>query len=157
MISVGGFFVVIKIELGSVDLVGVVGVLGGKLLQSVVMVLENPVEVPVDIVSLAVLGVLEEAVHEVVFGLPECCSFDVWRKVVGEAELVDILERDNLSVVPVVPVETTLSVLGKEILLSVVSEVEAIGSSDGLLFVDMETILGDPGAAVEMDDSGAAV
>lgn len=54
------------------DLVGVVGVLGGKLLQCVVMVLENPVEVPVDVVSLAVLGALEEAVHEVVFGLPEC-------------------------------------------------------------------------------------
>ena len=81
----------------------------------------------------------------------------MWRQVVGEAELVDKLETDNLSVVPAVPMETTLSVLGKEILLSVVSEVEAIGSSDGLLFVDMETILGDPGAAVEVDDSGAAV
>lgn len=133
------------------------GVLGGKLLQSVVMVLENSVEVPVDVVSLAVLGGLEEAVHEVVFGLPECCSFDVWRKVVGEAELVDKLETDKLSVVPVVPMETTLSVLGKDILLSVVSEVEGIGSSDSLLTVDMETVLGNPGAAVEVDGSGAAV
>lgn len=139
------------------DLVGVVGVLGGKLLQCVVMVLENPVEVPVDVVSLAVLGALEEAVHEVVFGLPKCCSFDVWWKVVGEAELVDKLETDKLSVVPVVPMETTLSVLGKDILLSVVNEVEGIGSSDGLLFVDMETVLGNPGTGVEVDDSGAAV
>lgn len=139
------------------DLVGVVEVLGGKLLQSVVMVLENPVEVPVDVVSLAVLGALEEAVHEVVLGLPEYCSFDVWRKVVGEAELVDKLETDKLSVVPVVPMETTLSVLGKEVLLSVVSEVEAVGSSDGLLFVDMETVVGNPGAGVEVDDSGASV
>lgn len=139
------------------DLVGVVGVLGGKLLQCVVMVLENPVEVPVDVVSLAVLGALEEAVHEVVFGLPEFCSFDVWWKVVGEAELVDKLETDKLSVVPVVPMETTLSVLGKDILLSVVNEVEGIGSSDGLLFVDMETVLGNPGTGVEVNDSGAAV
>lgn len=126
-------------------------------LVGVVMVLENPVEVPVDVVSLAVLGALEEAVPEVVFGLPECCSFDVWRKVVGEAELVDKLETDKLSVVPVVPMETTLSVLGKDILLSVVNEVEGIGSSDGLLFVDMETVLGNPDAGVEVDDSGAAV
>lgn len=96
-------------------------------------------------------------VYVCVFGLPECCSFDVWRKVVEEAELVDKLETVKLSVVPIVPMETTLSVLGGEILLNVVSEVEAIGSSDGLLFVDMETVLGNPGAGVEVDDSGAAV
>ncbi|KAL1791592.1 hypothetical protein HispidOSU_022485 [Sigmodon hispidus] len=132
----------------------VVRVLEGKLFHNVVVVLENPVEVPVEVVSLAVLGALEETVHKVVSGFLECGSFDVWRRLVGEAESVERLEAGKLSVVRAVLMETVLS---EEVLLNVVTGVEDTGSLDGHLLVDMETVLADPGVAIEVEDSGPVV
>lgn len=146
-------FVVIEVDLGLLGVVDVFEVLKGRLFHREVVVLENLV----DVVGVAVLGALEEAVCEVVFGLPECGSFDVWRKPVGETESVDILEIGKLSVVLVVAMETIFCVLGEEGRLRVVNEVEGIGSSDGHLFVDMETVLENPGADMGVEDSGPAV
>lgn len=68
------------VEMGWMDLVAMVEVLEGMLFHNVVFVLENCL--PVEVVGLAVLGTLEEAVHELVVGLPECGSFEVWRRLV---------------------------------------------------------------------------
>lgn len=102
--------VVIVVEMGWMDLVAMVGVLEGRLFHSVVFVLENCL--PVEVVGLAVLGTLEEAVHELVLG-----SFEVWKRLVGEAGRVERLETGKLPVVLAVVMETIFSVLGVEGLL----------------------------------------
>lgn len=96
--------------MGWVDLVTVVEVLEGRLFHSVVFVLGNCL--PVVVVSLEVLKTLVEAVRELVLGLPECGSFEVWRRLVGEAGRVERLETEKLPVVLVVVMETIFSVLG---------------------------------------------
>lgn len=107
--------VVIVVEMGWMDLVAMVGVLEGRLFHNVVFVLENCL--PVEVVGLAVLGRLEEAVHELVLGLPECGSSEVGRRLVGEAGEVERLETGKLPVVLAVVMETIFSVLGVEGLL----------------------------------------
>lgn len=102
-----------------------------------VCVIMLAVEVTICVLNAA----LEEAVREVVFGLPECGSFDVWKKLVREAESVDRLEIGKLFVALVVAMETILCVLAEEGCLRVVTEVEGIGSSDGHLLVAMDTVL----------------
>jgi hypothetical protein len=107
--------VVIVVEMGWMDLVAMVGVLEGRLFHNVVFVLGNCL--PVEVVGLAVLGTLEEAVHELVLGLPECGSSEVGRRLVGEAGKVERLETGKLPVVLAVAMETIFSVLGVEGLL----------------------------------------
>lgn len=97
------------------DPVAMVEVLEGRLFHSVVFVLGNCL--PVVVVSSEVLGTLEEAVHELVLGLPECGSFEVWRRLVGEDGRIERLETEELPVVLVVVMETIFSVLGVKGLL----------------------------------------
>lgn len=143
------------VDMEWMDLVAKVEVLGGWLFHSVVVVLGNPG--PMEVVSLAVLGTLEEAVHEIVLGFSECGSFELWRRLVGDVRRVERLEVEKCPVVLVVAMETMLSILGEDAPPWVVSEVEGIGSSDGHLLVDMETVLGNPATDVDMVDSDLAV
>lgn len=92
-----------------------VEILEGRLFHNVVFVLESCL--PVEVVGLAVLGTLEEAVHELVLGLLECGSFGVWGRLVGEAGRVERLETGKLPVVLVVVMEVIFSVRGVEGLL----------------------------------------
>lgn len=92
------------------DLVAMVEVLEGRLFHSVVFVLGNCL--PVVVVNLEVLRTLVEAVHELVLGLPERGSFEVWRRLVGEAGRAERLETEKPPVVLVVVMETIFSVLG---------------------------------------------
>lgn len=100
------------VDMGWMDLVAKVEVLEGWLFHSVVVVLGNPG--PVEVVSLAVLGTLEEAVHEVVLGFSERGSFELWRRLVGDVRRVERLEVEKCPGVLVVAMETMLSILGED-------------------------------------------
>lgn len=100
--------------MGWVD-VAMVEVLEWRSFHNVVFVPETGL--PIEVVSVAVLRTLEEAVHKLVLGLPECGSFEVWRRLVGEAGSVERLEAEKLPVVLVVVLGTIFSVLGVEGLL----------------------------------------
>lgn len=95
--------------MGWVD-VAMVEVLEWRSFHGVVFVPETGL--PIEVVSVAVLRTLEEAVHELVLG-----SFEVWRRLVGEAGSVERLEAEELPVVLAVVLGTIFSVLGVEGLL----------------------------------------
>lgn len=90
------------------DLVPMVEMLEGRLVHNVVFVLESCL--PVEVVGMAVLRTLEEAVHGLVLGLPECGSFEVWRRLVGEAGRAERLKTGKLRVVLAVVMEIVFSV-----------------------------------------------
>lgn len=98
--------------MGWVDMVAMVEVLEWR-----PVVFAPETGLPIEVVSVAVLRTLEEAIHELVLGLPECGSFEVWRRLVGEAGRVERLETEKLPVVLAVVLGTIFSVLGVEGLL----------------------------------------